>query len=338
MAVQIETAAASWATHAHELAEWTVRHLLNRTDQWAQYLPVEQRSYSRIVRIAPPKQMRGQVLLTSDLIARHYAGANVGHLIGVYAKSQENSSKWMSIDLGSYDASAPASPAATLKAALAWYDTLKEQGFHPLLEDSSGRGDYHLWAVFGDKVDAGTAWMFGRALVGNYADLSLPAPPRIYPRRAQMESAVFKDWLRLPGRHHSHNHWSKIWDGARWLEGEAAVNAILKIRVVAGHFSLNNVAAPPAPELDDLGFLEEADSMPDLAEPAAEAPEPVALPSAIQAPPSAPGIPLVSPAPATPNPGSDESDLKAIVLAWPRLPPVVKAGIMAMVRSAQGHH
>jgi hypothetical protein len=328
MTVQTDIVVEAWAAYAQALADWTITRLVNRTDLWAQYLPVEQRSYSRIVRIAPPKQMRGQMTLTPDLIARHYAGANVGHLIGLYAKSTENTSRWMSIDLGSHDPTAPASPSATLKAALAWYDTLCEQGFRPILEDSSGRGDYHLWAVFGDAVDVGTAWMFGRTLVSNYADLALPAPPRIFPRRAQIESATFKDWLRLPGRHHSHNHWSRIWDGAQWLEGAEAIRAILHTRVDAGHFSLQGVVAPPPSRADDLGFGDESEQSPDSGAPAARSCD---LPSA------SPALRVTSPAPVTPGPGCDESELKAIVMAWPTLPPVVRAGIMAMVRSAQGH-
>jgi hypothetical protein len=32
-----------------------------------------------------------------------------------------------------------------------------------------------------------------------------------------------------------------------------------------------------------------------------------------------------------------EDDLNIIAAAWPDLPPVVKAGIMAMIRSAQSH-
>jgi hypothetical protein len=39
-----------------------------------------------------------------------------------------------------------------------------------------------------------------------------------------------------------------------------------------------------------------------------------------------------SPGPATPT----ESDLAAVVAAWPDLPPAVRAGIVAMVRAAAG--
>src|SRR5262249_34722510 len=34
--------------------------------------------------------------------------------------------------------------------------------------------------------------------------------------------------LRLPGRHHTRDHWSRVWDGARWLDGAEAVDQILR--------------------------------------------------------------------------------------------------------------
>lgn len=342
MAVSTDTLAGAWAAKAQVLAEWTAAHMVNRTDQWAQYLPPEQRSYSRIVRIAPPKQLRGQTCLTTDLLARHYVGDNVGHLIGLHAKGVDNSARWISIDLGQHDPSAMATPAANLKAALAWYDTLKEQGFHPILEDSSGRGDYHLWVIFGDKVDAGTAWVFARTLVSNYADLSLPVPPKVYPRRAQVESASFKDWVRLPGRHHSHNHWSRIWDGGRWLEGADAANAILQTRIDPGHFSLRSAVPPPQvtpPDITAASVEEQVTEVFQLPPVSASLSgwsgqdEAAVAATPTQAEPDGASASM----PPVPGAGSPEDDLIMIIRAWPSLPPVVKSGIVAMVRSAQTH-
>lgn len=316
--------------------------MVNRIDQWAQYLPLEQRSYSRIVHIVPPKQLRGQVCLSAELLARHYAGANVGHLVGLHAKGADNSARWVAIDLGQHDPSAPVTPVANLKAALAWYDTLKEQGFHPILEDSSGRGDYHLWVIFGNKLDAGAAWAFARALVGNYADLSLPVPPKVYPRRAQVESASFKDWVRLPGRHHSHNHWSKIWDGGKWLEGRDAADAILHTRIEPGRIPLEPSLSARKKFSSDQEVIsikeqvseafqlppESACSSERLAEHEAG---PITAPAQAGASMTGEAGPLVSAA------DSPEDDLIMIIRAWPKLPPVVRAGVMAMVRSAQTH-
>jgi hypothetical protein len=341
MTVATENVAATWAANAQALAQWTTVHLVNRSDQWAQYLPPEQRSYSRIVRIAPPKQMRGQVSLTSDLLVRHYVGANVGHLIGLHAKGVDSTARWICVDLGEQDPSAPATPAATRRAALAWFDTLKEQGFHPILEDSNGRGEYHLWVVFGDRIDSGTAWTFARTLVSNYADLSLPAAPKVYPRRAQIEAGSAKDWVRLPGRHHSHNYWSKVWSGAQWLEGAEAIQAILATRTDPGHFSLRPPTESPLQSTDlppgdrQMSLEEQVNRVFDVQ------PDPGRSPLPVESASDATGEPSVAAAaepmmPATPLAAPFEDDLAMINRVWNDLPPVVKAGIVAMVRSAQG--
>ena len=31
------------------------------------------------------------------------------------------------------------------------------------------------------------------------------------------------------GRHHTRDHWTRVWDGTQWLEDQAAVNAILSV-------------------------------------------------------------------------------------------------------------
>lgn len=335
MAVATDTVAAAWASKAQALAQWTAAHMVNRADQWAQYLPLHERSYSRIVRTAPPKQMRGRVFLTTEILARHYVGADVGDLVGLHAKGLDNSARWITIDLGDRDPSAPATPAANLKAALAWYDTLREQGFHPILEDSSSHGDYHLWVIFGDKVDAGTAWMFARTLVNNYADLLLPAVPKIYPRRAPVDGTTLKDWVRLPGRHHSQDHWSKFWDGARWLEGAEAVDALLATRIAPGHFAARSASRPaplqPSPPAERHLSLEDQVAEVYQLPPESASAEPPAVDAQVAVPePSA----VAGPEPAS-QPSSDEPDIDTVVQAWPDLPLVVKECIMAMVRSAQ---
>ncbi len=342
MSVATETVAAAWAAKAQALAQWTIVHLVNRSDQWAQYLPAEQRSYSRIVRIAPPKQMRGQVSLTPDLLVRHYTGANVGHLIGLHAKGLDNTARWICIDLGEQDPSAPATPAATRRAALAWFDTLKEQGFHPILEDSNGRGGYHLWVIFGDRIDSGTAWTFARTLVSNYADLSLPVAPKLYPRRAQTEGVNAKDWVRLPGRHHSHNYWSKIWNGAQWLEGAEAIQAILATRTDPGHFSLRPPTESSSP-LTDSPPEDEKMSLEEQVNRAFDVPPepgPSAMPAenTLNASGEAPAADEVAAQPMIPptlQTALSDDDLAMINRVWNDLPPVVKAGIVAMIHSAQ---
>jgi hypothetical protein len=36
--------------------------------------------------------------------------------------------------------------------------------------------------------------------------------------------------MRLPGRHHSRDYWSRVWDGTNWLAGHAAIDFVLALR------------------------------------------------------------------------------------------------------------
>jgi hypothetical protein len=38
------------------------------------------------------------------------------------------------------------------------------------------------------------------------------------------------NWLRVPGRHHTREHWSRVWSGTAWLEGTKAVECILGLK------------------------------------------------------------------------------------------------------------
>jgi hypothetical protein len=50
----------------------------------------------------------------------------------------------------------------------------------------------------------------------------------------------------VPGRHHSREHWSRVWDGARWLGGASAVAFILALAGDAPSL-VQDEPSPPAP-------------------------------------------------------------------------------------------
>src|SRR5262249_20748810 len=39
----------------------------------------------------------------------------------------------------------------------------------------------------------------------------------------------FGNWVRLPGRHHTRDFWSRVWTGEEWVEGDEAIDLILTI-------------------------------------------------------------------------------------------------------------
>jgi hypothetical protein len=122
-------------------------------------------------------------------------------------------------------------PEINLRAALAWHDHLKASGFRPLLTDSNGAGSYHLLVLLAEAVLTARLYHFLKRLVSDHALHGMTRPPETFPKQEALRAgSTYGNWLRLPGRHHSRGHWSKVWDGARWLEGAGAVAFILALK------------------------------------------------------------------------------------------------------------
>src|SRR5262249_52933889 len=124
-------------------------------------------------------------------------------------------------------------PVANLRASLAWYNKLVALGFRPLLEDSNGKGGYHLLPIFTAPISAPLAYEFSHWLTDDYAAHGLRRRPEVFPKQAFVSPrgspGHFGNWLRLPGPHHKSDHWSRVWDGQQWLEGAAAAAHILTL-------------------------------------------------------------------------------------------------------------
>src|SRR5262249_44432250 len=108
-----------------------------------------------------------------------------------------------------------------------WYGRMQELGFRPLLSDSNGAGGFHLMVLFREPVPTPSVFAFAQWLVRDYGALGMTAP-EVFPKQARIKPCGFGNWLRLPGRHHSRAHWSRVWNGSSWLEGAAAIDEILR--------------------------------------------------------------------------------------------------------------
>src|SRR5262249_4516852 len=154
-------------------------------------------------------------------------------LIGLHSTAPGNTCRWGALDIDRHGDGGPA-PETTLAAALHWFDRLCRLGFRPLLTESNGRGGYHLRVIFLGPVPSPPVFAFMRRLVADHAALGLTAPPETFPKQPTVappgQNGQYGNWLRLPGQHHTHDHWSLVWDGGRWLEGHAAIDRILALR------------------------------------------------------------------------------------------------------------
>jgi hypothetical protein len=223
------TARLGWQQLAPDLARWTSARLVNRTDVWGAYKPLPMRAPDKpSIYTAPAVKDRGKRFLTEGTIARHFAGSDQGHLIGLHSTSAANTSRWGAADVDWHGAGSP-DPAANLTAALAWYAKLRQLGFYPLLTDSNGRGGYHLLALFSEPAPTARVHAFLRWLVSDYREHGLTAAPEVFPKQAAIAPGRYGNWLRLPGRHHTREHWSRVWNGSAWLEGMAAADYLLSV-------------------------------------------------------------------------------------------------------------
>jgi len=69
-----------------------------------------------------------------------------------------------------------------------------------------------------------------QSLVADHADFGFEQPPETFPKQECVDAGrPYGNWLRLPGRHHTRQHISRVLDGEFWLEGNAAIDAILAI-------------------------------------------------------------------------------------------------------------
>lgn len=213
----------AWRDRAKELAQWVWDHLVNRTDVWGGY-------FSSGPTTHPPRANRGKIVLTQSLIERHFRGTLTQQIVGLHSTAQNNTSISGAVDLDNHDDS-PAIGAVNLAAALTWYNRLRALGFNPLLTDSNGAGGYHLRVIMGSPAPTPAMFAFLQSLITDWKELGLPAAPETFPKQATIGSAtrVGCNWLRIPGRHHKREHYSRVWDGARWLDGAEAVAYILAV-------------------------------------------------------------------------------------------------------------
>src|SRR5262249_40890415 len=201
------------------IATWAWERLTNRTDAWGGYYP-EYKIVKRTTR--PAKARRGSEQLTVSHLVRHFLGRSVNDLVGLHSTSPDNTSRWGALDIDQHapDDAPPEQvervQAANWAAALAWYADLCGLGLRPLLMDSTGRGGFHLWVLFRWPQPTPEVYRFLQLLVVDYAEHELAAPPETFPKQRNLTGIKYGNWLRLPGRHPTRPHWSRVWGGERW--------------------------------------------------------------------------------------------------------------------------
>lgn len=239
----------AWASAATRLAEFAFSHLPNRCDVWGAYVhPAHRATWGRIV-TAPAKRRRGLQFLTPATLARHFAAAHPGDVIGLHTTSPALTSRWFGLDFDVHvdDGPLPEGHAETVRAALAWCVEAMTPSCSILLEDSNGAGGRHLWVRFDAPVATPRlyAWLYD--LARRCGDAT-GYRPETYPKQGELPSGKqFGNWLRLPGLHHTRPHWSRLaFPGERWQRGAAAVERFLAWDATSGDVVPADLPEPPS--------------------------------------------------------------------------------------------
>ncbi len=206
-----------WTEQAPRLAHWTRQHLINRDDVWQVYVPPRKRVNGQETRT-----LVGQ--LTNKLIAAHYAANDPAQVIGLASSSDSRTARWLAIEVERHGEDDPVTPGVNFQAALRWHEMLQTVGLDPILEEIDGVGGYRLLVLFGEPAPVDQVAAAGRQLVGGYGNFGLHFAPRILPDPAANDDEL---WLRLPGRHPSRDHFSRVWGGSQWLGLSATIEMMV---------------------------------------------------------------------------------------------------------------
>ena len=225
-----------WRERADELAPWAMSHMVNRTDVWGRYLAKRQRKGefgSRNNAItAPFREERGKVFLNVPSLEKHFKTRDAGGVLGLHSTSADLTSRWLAIDIDLHDEDdLSVSPQGNFVAAQSWRDKLVELGCDPLLLDSNGKGGFHLLVVFAQPIATKSVHAFGKRLVEDYEQRGLDRAPEVFPGSPKWDH--YGDWLRLFGRHHTRDFFTRVWNDEPWaeepwLEGHDAIDRILR--------------------------------------------------------------------------------------------------------------
>lgn len=215
--------ASEWASHAAQLAIWAQTRLVNRGDVWGRF-GADGASFT-----APRVEDRCTQFLSKLDLHLHFNGTQI---VGLHAIANDSTSKWFAFDIDAHNDQADCN--ANFAVAMRLLDAVNSAGLKAIVEDSNGRGGFHIWVVLDGPIPSELAYRLARLLRTEADAAGIEAFPK---QQSVSSSRPFGNFLRVPGKHHKARppHWSRIYDAVRgtWLEGSAAIEALLNSPVNA---------------------------------------------------------------------------------------------------------
>ena len=230
--------AEEWIRYAPRLAEWAMERLVNRRDVWSQYTVKPDGRIGVVMLPIKERRKLGTDMVTITKLERHFSGRSPGHLVGMFSISDHSTCKWFAIDIDLHDekvTNADEIVEANLTATLEWARRLRELGFDPMVMDSNGVGGYHIWVLLDKEYPLEQTFDFVDNIRSDWESFGLQRKPECFPPKRVVGPDDLPYTLRLPGRHHTRHHYTRIYnfefaDENEWLDGGEAIEAMLATR------------------------------------------------------------------------------------------------------------
>lgn len=203
---RIHPDADAWAARADELAQSAVV-LVNREDCCGGYFGKRPTTHK--------EEYARNWLPMPEALRDHFIGRRI---IGLHSTSLDNTCRWMVFD---FDAHGDATD-ANMKPAQELAARIRAIGLTPYIFDSNGKGGLHVWVVFPHSRNTQRVYDLAKRLADGFDCESFPKQDYVEPGR-------FGNWVRLPGRHPKHNHWSRLLTPRGWASADETIDAIMEM-------------------------------------------------------------------------------------------------------------
>ncbi len=227
--------AKEWEENAGRLATWGIKHLVNRFDVWGQYSLKTDGIGQKVGAVTlPVVDLRGKGdHVTHNKLTRQFKGKKPNDLIGLHCTSAEETCRWFAVDVDVHEKQETSYLAdLNFESLKHWHAMLRAQMLDPIILDTNGMGSFHMWVLLSEPYPLEEVFGFLSETCSDYRELGLTRKPEYFPSSAKLEG--LGKWLRLPGRHHTFPHFTKVWtdeDGeGAWLEGVNAIEYLMSIR------------------------------------------------------------------------------------------------------------
>lgn len=203
---ELDADAPEWARVANDLADAVVR-MANRGDCCGGY------------RRCPTTRKRTDHdwLPLPEALRAHFRGERV---IGLHSTTTDNLCRWIAFDV---DAHGPEDDAGDNHAiALLVARRLVARGLKPYIFDSNGKGGFHVWAMLHEPTPSETAFALARKIADGLGI-------ECFPKQPQIREGGFGNWIRLPGKHHKRNCWSRLWTNGQWATAKETAAAVIEM-------------------------------------------------------------------------------------------------------------